>query len=71
MKELKRILLSPLWLGVLVFLVLCHTGLFVYEEISFAGGSLSTYAKETRHLQDALSKVSSSDGLLLLDEVAA
>lgn len=68
MKELKRILLSPLWLGVLVFLVLCHTGLFVYEEISFAGGSLSTYAKETRRLQDALSKVSSSDGLLLLDE---
>lgn len=68
MKELKRILLSPLWLGVLVFLVLCHTGLFVYEEISFAGGSLSTYAKETKRLQDALSKVAISDGLLLLDE---
>ena len=68
MKELKRILLSPLWLCALVFLVLCHTGLFVYEEIAFTNGSISTYTKETRRLQDALSGVSFNDGLTLLEE---
>ena len=68
MKELKRILLSPLWLCALVFLVLCHTGLFVYEEIAFTNGSISTYTKETRRLQDALSGVSFNVGLTLLEE---
>ncbi len=68
MKELKRILLSPLWICALIFLVVCHTGLYVYNQNVFTGGSLSAYAKETKRLQDALSKVSISDGLLLLEE---
>ncbi len=68
MKELKRILLSPVWICALIFLVVCHTGLYVYNQIAFTNGSLSTYAKETKRLQDALSKVAISDGLILLEE---
>ena len=68
MKELKRILLSPVWICALVFLVVCHTGLYVYNQIAFTNGSLSAYAKETKRLQDALSKVAISDGLILLEE---
>lgn len=71
MKELKRILLSPLWLCMLVILVVCHTGLYIYNQIVFTGGSLSTYAKETERLHEALVPLSANEGLMFLEEEKA
>ena len=38
MREWKRILLSPVWLGVLALLVVCHGGLFLQKPVCAGGG---------------------------------
>ena len=47
MREWKRILLSPVWLGVLALLVVCHAGLYLRTQSDLAGGSLSVYSRES------------------------
>ena len=68
MKECRRILLSRVWLGSLVLLLLCHAGLFLRTQSERVGGSLSAYAEATNRWGNILSSLPSETGAALLDE---
>lgn len=68
MREWKRILLSPVWLVTLFLLVVCHTGLYLYSQIEFAGGSLSSYSRETIRWQDRLAQMPLETALSQLEQ---
>lgn len=68
MRECRRILLSRVWLGVLVLLLVCHAGLFLRTQSDHAGGSLRAYAEETERWGKTLSALPTETGAALLDK---
>ena len=68
MREWKRILLSPVWLGVLTLLVVCHGGLFLQNQSVRAGGDLARYSQETNRWEAELQSLSLSEGQARLAE---
>ena len=71
MREWKRILLSPVWLGVLALLVVCHAGLYLRTQSDLAGGSLSVYSRESNRWEDILSELPLDTAMQLLDQEVA
>lgn len=67
MRECRRILLSRVWLGVLVLLLVCHGGLFLRTQSERAGGSLRAYAEETERWGNILSALPPETGAALLE----
>ena len=68
MREWKRILLSPVWLGVLALLVVCHGGLFLQNQSVRAGGDLARYSQETNRWEAELQSLSLPEGQARLAE---
>ena len=71
MREWKRILLSPVWLGVLALLVVCHAGLYLRTQSEQVGGNLSVYSRETNRWGDILSELPLDTAVPLLEQEAA
>ena len=71
MREWKRILLSPVWLGVLALLVVCHAGLYLRTQSEQVGGNLSVYSRETNRWGDILSELPLDTAVPLLEREAA
>lgn len=71
MREWKRILLSPVWLGVLALLVVCHAGLYLRTQSDLVGGSLSVYSRETNRWGNILSELPLDTAMQLLDQEAS